>query len=644
MRKRRVRSIAAALVLSLLGMAAAEGATTAPAAAAEVQVCRNGICDGQKDPATAAQDTLLQTAHRENRSIELHVSFTDGGMAWADLRSGAPGDLVWLDRTFDGGATWEGHLGLTEVPAGGTSWRTMMYWISDVMRGGMVRACGETGGAGRTACTSWLPVCRDGRCDGADPAGVADKLPNARSWVWGRKVTMHVSADGLAGWASIDNVDTSRRDVVWLDRSWDGGTSWESGLGATAIPPGRTGWRTLLFHFDNPSQGGVGMLRACGQAEFTPETQIDCTPWVRGSQPPPDIYRGASDELERLYNGDSGMFGPGEPDAGIWISANALTALLDYTARTGDDRHLGVLATMRNKHTTGIPAKTWTGEYYDDYAWWGLAWLRGYDVTRNTTYLALAEKVADRIRDKWSLTCGGGIRWSDQEPLVKNTITNALYLKLAAGLHRRGRGGGRWLEEANRTWDWFESANGGRDLLDASNGLAEDAMEPVNGRCVVTNGRTYTYLQGTMAGGLAELYRVTGRRELLVRAARIMNAATTDESMVRDGVLYYDIEEIADDGDGLKDVEKRYPSDGTAFKGAFMRNLRELYDVSVAAGAPTGDWRGFMLRQRTTLMDGSRNDWSQFGMHWAGPVTRDHNITFGTQLSALDAFNAGQGL
>jgi predicted alpha-1,6-mannanase (GH76 family) len=623
-----------ACAAGLIGLLAPGVATPAAAAAVPAQICQGGVCDGQKDPQSAREDKILQPAVQWGRKIELHVSYLDGGMAWANISNGTQDDPVWLDRTFDGGASWEPHLGITSIPAGGTSWRTQMYWINDPAGTGLVRACGKAHDRVEVACTAWLPVCRDGRCDGADPAGAAERTPNARAWVWYRKITLHVSGDGRMAWASIDNQDNTRRDEVWIDRSWTGGNGWDGRLGDTFIPPGATGWRTWMYHFDDPAHGGSGALRACGQAEGASE--IGCTPWVRSTDTPPNMHSASVDVLMGGYNSTTGMWGPGEPEAGIWLSANAFTALIDYMARTGDRRYYGTIAEMLARHPTGLPAKPWPGTYYDDNAWWGLAWIRAYDLTGDQAYLDRAESIAGQIRLAWSGYCGGGIRWSDTDP-TKNTITNALYLKLAASLHRRGRGGGAWLNEANLVWTWFLHGSGNA-LIGSSPRLVMDGLG-AGGNCGVTNANTYTYLQGVLPGALAELYRVTRDGELLYWASGIASAATAQ--LVTNGVLHFALEE---QDEGLKDDANRYPSDGTAFKGAFVRNLRELYDLCVSVGQPTGNWRSFLLRQTQSLIDDGRSGWNEFGIHWAGPVKLGRNITFGTQLSAVDAFNASYGL
>ncbi len=52
------------------------------------------------------------------RTIALHTD--SSGMAWATIGSGQPGDEVWMDRSWDSGATWPdgSSLGRTSVAAG----------------------------------------------------------------------------------------------------------------------------------------------------------------------------------------------------------------------------------------------------------------------------------------------------------------------------------------------------------------------------------------------------------------------------------------------------------------------------------------------------------------------------------------------
>jgi len=73
--------------------------------------------------------------------------------AWGRITSAAVGDLVWVDRSYNGGQTWE-QLGITAVTSG-TSNFTPAY--ND--QGKVMRACAALalagGGYGYVTCTGW---------------------------------------------------------------------------------------------------------------------------------------------------------------------------------------------------------------------------------------------------------------------------------------------------------------------------------------------------------------------------------------------------------------------------------------------------------------------------------------------------------
>lgn len=123
-----------------------------PAQAAAV--C-NRHCDG-RDPALAPHDRQPVHVLLHGRRITLHLNDPDS-MGWAAIGSAAPGDEVWLDRSFDGGRTWTGRLGDTAVPAGRTGRRTLMYNVDDWARRGVgaLRACGRTADRPEIDCTEW---------------------------------------------------------------------------------------------------------------------------------------------------------------------------------------------------------------------------------------------------------------------------------------------------------------------------------------------------------------------------------------------------------------------------------------------------------------------------------------------------------
>ena len=138
----------------------------APASAATTTVC-NTYCDA-RDPSLAVGDRQAASVTVSGRDIILHISDGDD-MAWGAILDGAPGDTVWLDRSFDGGQTWANgsKLGDTTIPSGDTGWRTLMYNADNWNTGGvgLLRACGEPAGGS----SGFWPAC--GRAIGGCPIG-----------------------------------------------------------------------------------------------------------------------------------------------------------------------------------------------------------------------------------------------------------------------------------------------------------------------------------------------------------------------------------------------------------------------------------------------------------------------------------------
>ncbi|WP_281156575.1 hypothetical protein [Streptomyces sp. HYC2] len=155
-RQHRVVSGLVALVLALSGLLALPSQ-----ARAATPVCALA-CD-TLDPSKAAQETFAVPDRNINgRILRLHVSEADS-MAWAGIDSGVTGDAVWLDRSWDRGATWDGLLGKAAIPGTWTGTRTLMCNVTDPVghRRGWIRACGD---ANAVTCTDSF---RPQVCDGA---------------------------------------------------------------------------------------------------------------------------------------------------------------------------------------------------------------------------------------------------------------------------------------------------------------------------------------------------------------------------------------------------------------------------------------------------------------------------------------------
>jgi predicted alpha-1,6-mannanase (GH76 family) len=317
--------------------------------------------------------------------------------------------------------------------------------------------------------------------------------------------------------------------------------------------------------------------------------------------------------LQRWYRRRTGCW----RTTGWWNSANALTTVIAYTQRTGDETYLGVVErtflAARRRHRDFLVS------FYDDNGWWGLAWVAAYDLTGEARYLDAARTIFANLLTGWDDTCGGGVWWNT-ERRYKNAITNELFLTLAARLHQRCGGGHEYLDWARREWDWFCA----RGLIGAS-GLVNDGLDD---SCQNNRGLTWTYNQGVVLGGLAALYQITDDAAYLRQGEAIADAAlaglTTPALHARHGILVEPRENVT--------ARRRHDRDLPQFKGIFVRNL---YDFSLQC--PRAAYREFIRDNARSIWANDRNSRNQFGLHWAGPF--DY-ADASRQSSALDVLNA----
>ncbi|QIS21475.1 glycoside hydrolase family 76 protein [Nocardia terpenica] len=462
------------------------------------------------------------------------------------------------------------------------------------------------------------PDCAGRVCDGGDPPPSGDPGPvvlHVRQF--SRMITLTNAGGGAT--AAIENGQPG--DSVWLERRGDIERPGSDRLGMVAVAPTATSART------RSSTYAGGALRACGKAGD--RDQIRCTRWTLRHDPAPDRRLRAVERLLDRYDHTTGLW---DNDASTWQSANALIALIDYMARTGDRQYLGYLDETYGHGTvaqTGAPRDT---GYNDDELWWAWAWLRAFDFTSDRRYLDAARAIADRVGDQRAPSCDGGLAWArvgidpQHRPWNQvNTITNALYLTVTAQLSTRVEPQSRpsYLARAQRTRQWF-TKHVGHALLDRS-GLVDDHLDQDGDTCVlVYPDSRWTYDQGVMISGLVALYRATANTDLLGEADAIVTATTgTGSPFLRDGVLW---EYAAADcpGPDCHDAE--------TFKGVFVRSYRELLDT----GHSTAATRDFLTHQANALS----GDTDDYGFRWQAPFQGDDHPNFATQTAAIDALNA----
>lgn len=321
----------------------------------------------------------------------------------------------------------------------------------------------------------------------------------------------------------------------------------------------------------------------------------------------------AVDAMMRSYDAESGRW---DPDAAWWQSGNALIALLDYTRTTRDRRHLWALENTVEEQRKPLPwwpegGGEFRADSTDDTGWWGLAMVRAYDLTHRRKYLDIAKTDEEYIYRYWDDVCGGGVWWDIPDPSCKNAISVELYLKLAASLHNRTPRDTVYLRRAKDAWTWLRDSG----MINDAN-LVNDGLATQSGSCESNNGTTWTYNQGVVLGGLAELYKATHDRTYLHWARRIADAVIASDELSPDGHLT----EPCEHGGTCNE-------DQAAFKGIFARNLAELERV-----LPGHRYQRYLRRQARSAHRFARNDDDEYGLSWTGPFDK---ATIARQESAV---------
>ncbi|MFB6549455.1 glycoside hydrolase family 76 protein [Streptomyces sp. NPDC056405] len=315
----------------------------------------------------------------------------------------------------------------------------------------------------------------------------------------------------------------------------------------------------------------------------------------------------AARALMTMYNDDTGLF----ENNGWWTGANALTAIMSNIADGGVQDHRYAIARTYERNITSHEGD-FTNEFLDDTGWWGLAWIKAYDLTGDTRYLDTARADAAHMADYWTDRCGGGVQWKVDDP-YKNAVTNELYLQLNAALHNRIPGDTFYLQKALKEWEWFQNSG-----MINSNNMINDGL---GDNCANNGHPTYTYNQGIVLGGLAELHRATGDDSLMDTARTLANASTTSSGIHTSGIL----REPGGENTPCS-------SDGGSFKGAYVRGLGDLNQA-----LDDRPYSAYLDRQADSAYNNARNAQGFYGSDWSGPVNQTSHQC---QQSALDVLNA----
>lgn len=309
--------------------------------------------------------------------------------------------------------------------------------------------------------------------------------------------------------------------------------------------------------------------------------------------------------LQQWYNG-SGLYN----STGWWNAANCVEALIEDIIANNDTQYLAALTNTFNLNSSG----NFLDSYYDDNGWWANSWIHAYDITGNTNFLNMAKIIFAYNTNGWDATnaaCPGGIWWNTSRT-YKNAIPNELFLMTAIRLHQRTPGDGGPLSYffwATNEWNWFKNSG----MINSLN-LVNDGL---NG-CVNNGETTWTYNQGVILGGLADLYKVTGDTNYLNQAMAIASSTITN-LVDNHGVL-------------LEPCGDSCGADGSEFKGIFQRNLTYLYDETHYA-----PYYNFLYTNAHAVWFKDRNVFNQLGLLWDGSYDSDDASRQSSALMAVDA-------
>lgn len=308
--------------------------------------------------------------------------------------------------------------------------------------------------------------------------------------------------------------------------------------------------------------------------------------------------------LQAFYDETTGLWSK----HGWWHDANSLTALVDYS-RAADTRQY--LPQIEKTYTANIETHFLINKFYDDEGWWALGWIDAYDLTGDKRYLAVATAIFRDMTTGWDNTCGGGLWWT-RDRNYKNAIANELFLSVAARLANRSNGRRRkgYVKWADREWNWLQHSAMVEDDHLFSDGLDSACHEKTH--------KKWSYNQGVVLGGLAELSRIPGHPDALAQAETIADSAMLHLSD-KNGILH-------------ESCEPACSADGTQFKGIFVRNLAQLNQRS-----PQPRYVEFLRANADSLVRNGQGPDHSYGLIWSGPPGKSNNIT---QTAAIDALNA----
>lgn len=242
-------------------------------------------------------------------------------------------------------------------------------------------------------------------CDERDPALASGPLREAVVlFPLNRRVVLRVSDQDNMAYGMI--IGGEPGDEVWVDRTFNGGLTYsnETRTGDVQIPANSTIAMTPMFNIDDPSTLRIGALRVC--VILNGQTNENCTQWARSTVNAGNKLDAAVTAMMMYYESWRGLW----KTVGWWNGANDMTVLIDYQLLTGSRLYeFAINNTFElNKDLNEFGGYNFTSDSIDDSLWWGLAWVKAFDLTGDQKYLTMAATIADYCYQFHDDVCGGG--------------------------------------------------------------------------------------------------------------------------------------------------------------------------------------------------------------------------------------------
>ncbi|KAF2462980.1 Six-hairpin glycosidase [Lindgomyces ingoldianus] len=295
-----------------------------------------------------------------------------------------------------------------------------------------------------------------------------------------------------------------------------------------------------------------------------------------------------------------------------WQSGNMVTTIANFGIHDNNFKQTAkdIVANTYAKSANAQGHPGWKNDYYDDEGWWALGWIASYDLTNDVKYLNTAKDIFEDMTGGHTTPCGGGIWWDKKKTSIA-AISNELFLSVAAHLANRVSGNDKqnYVNWAKSEWEWFYHSG----IINSEN-VINDGID--KGTCKNDGKKVYTYNQGVILGGLAELAKATGDGGYIDNAKKIANGAIN--KLTKNGILTEDSSSLDEQG--------------AQFKGVFVRGLIRLHQQS-----PTQSFSTFLKTNADSLWSKDKTGDGVLGPLWQGPAANANAASHAAGIDCLVA-------